>query len=186
MKNSAVVLILAFLIAASARAQVVESASRRQLTITAGALGSAFNPNDGNNPYYVGSTSYLFGLGAYVDVRFTHWIQLEGEARWLRFNEFLGEHQDHYLIGPKVPIHQFGRANLYGKVLIGVGKMTFPYDYGYGNFTALAYGGGVDYRLSRKFTLRAVDFEYQQWPKWLGTSALYPYGFSTGIGYRVF
>ena len=70
--------------------------------------------------------------------------------------------------------------------MIGLGKMTFPFNYGYGSFTALAYGGGVDYRLSRKVSLRPVDFEFQQWPKWLNDSSLYPYGFSVGVGYRVF
>jgi opacity protein-like surface antigen len=93
---------------------------------------------------------------------------------------------DHYLIGPRVPLHQFGRAQAYGKVMIGIGKMTFPHNFGYGTFTALAYGAGIDYKVSRRLTLRAVDFEFQQWPNWLNNSALYPYGVSAGIGYRVF
>lgn len=187
-RRSAVLLLLVlFSAAASAHAQAAESATNRRLTITAGAMGSGFNPNDENNSFYAGGgTNYLIGFGTYVDVRFTHWIQLEGEARWLRFNQYAGEYLDNYLVGPKIPIHRFGRADLYGKVMIGAGKMTFPYDYGYGTFTALAYGGGVDYRLSRKFTLRPIDFEFQQWPKWLPGSSLYPYGFSVGIGYRVF
>src|ERR1700760_3923434 len=184
---SAVLLPLIFLtVAAFAHAQASESATTRQLTITAGALGSGFNPNDSNQSAYLGQSNYLIGLGTYVDVHFTHWVQLEGEARWLRFNEYAGEHQDNYLLGPKIPIHRFGRADVYGKVMIGFGKMTFPYNYGYGTFTALAYGGGVDYKLSKKLTLRPIDFEFQQWPVWLGNSALYPYGFSVGVGYRVF
>ena len=169
-----------------ARAQVVESANIRQLTITAGGFGSAFNPHDSGNAFYVSDSSYLVGLGTYVDVHFSRWLQVEAEARWLRFNGYGGEYQDHYLIGPRLPIHQFGRASAYGKVLIGLGKMTFPSNYGYGSFTALAYGGGIDYRMSPRLTLRAVDFEFQQWPNWLPGSALYPYGVSVGVGYRVF
>jgi hypothetical protein len=111
---------------------------------------------------------------------------VEAEGRWLRFNEYSGEDMSHYLVGPRVPIHRFGRFDTYGKVLVGVGRMTFPLDYGHGSFTALAYGGGADYRLSRKLTIRAVDFEYQQWPKWLPGEALYPWGVSVGVGYRVF
>jgi len=187
MRRSDVLLLFVFLsAAASAHAQAAESATARQFTVTAGALGSAFNPNDQNQSFYVGGNNYLIGVGTYVDVHFTHWFQLEGEARWLRFNEYAGEHQDNYLLGPKIPIHRFGRADLYGKAMIGFSKMTFPYSYGYGTFTALAYGGGVDYRLSQKLTLRPIDFEFQQWPTWLPGSSLYPYGFSVGIGYRVF
>ncbi len=187
MRRSAVVLFFVLIcFAASAHAQTVESATARQFSVTAGALGSAFNPNDKNNNAYVGGNNYLMGFGTYLDVHFTHWFQLEGEARWLRFNEYAGENQDNYLIGPKIPIHRFGRADVYGKAMIGFGKMTFPYSYGYGTFTALAYGGGVDYRLSPKLTLRPIDFEFQQWPVWLGNSSLYPYGISVGIGYRVF
>jgi opacity protein-like surface antigen len=187
MRRSAVVLLLVLICLADfAHAQAAESATARQFTITAGAMGSAFNPNDRNASAYVGGSNYLMGPGAYVDVRFTHWFQLEGEARWLRFNQYAGEYQDNYFLGPKIPIHRFGRADIYGKVMIGIGKMTFPYNYGYGTFTALAYGGGVDYRLSHRLTLRPIDFEFQQWPTWLPGESLYPYGFSAGIGYRVF
>ncbi len=170
----------------SARAQVVESANARGITISAGGFGSAFNPNDGARPIYGSSTNHLEGVGTYVDVHFTHWIQIEAEARWLRFDQYAGEHQDHYLIGPKIPIHRFGKANVYGKAMIGIGKMTFPHNYGYGTFTALAFGGGVDYRLSRKLTFRPVDFEYQDWPNFLPTTSMRPYGVSVGMAYRVF
>jgi Outer membrane protein beta-barrel domain len=167
-------------------AQVTESATARRFSVTAGGMGSVFVPNDGSHPPYGTGADHLVGLGTYVDLHFTHWIQVEAEARWLRFDQYAGEHIDNYFIGPRVPIHQFGRAQAYGKVLVGMGKMTFPNNYGYGTFTALAYGGGIDYKLSRKLTLRAVDFEFQQWPRWLGSSAIYPYGVSVGIGYRVF
>jgi hypothetical protein len=164
---------------ALARAQAVESATARQFTISAGGMASGFQPDEGPND--------LFGLGTYVDVHFTHWFQVEGEGRWLRFHQYAGEHQDTYLIGPKIPIRQFGgRSQIYGKAMIGLGKMTFPNNYGYGSFTALAFGAGLDYRLSHRVTLRAIDFEYQDWPKWLNNNPLYPYGFSVGMAYRVF
>ena len=187
MRRLVVVLFLILISAARlASAQVVESASARQLSVTAGGFGSVFNPADSATPFYQAGSNYLVGLGAYGDVRFSRWIQLEAEGRWLRFNQYNGEHMDNYLIGPKVPVHRFGRFDAYGKVLIGIGKMTFPFDYGHGTFTALAYGGGADYRLSKRLTIRAVDFEFQQWPDWLPGSALYPWGVSVGAGYKVF
>jgi len=177
---------LLFALSMMAKAQVVETATARQFRIDAGGMGSAFWPNDGSNPVYGNSADYLLGVGTYVDFHFTHWFQLEGEARWLRFHEYKGENQDHYLVGPKVPIKRYGNAQIYGKAMIGVGKMTFPNNYGYGTFTALAFGGGVDYRLSRKITFRAVDFEFQDWPNFLPAFNIHPYGVSVGMSYRVF
>jgi Outer membrane protein beta-barrel domain len=173
-----------------AGAQAVESARGRQLTITAGALASGFNPNY--------ATNYpLIGPGAYVDVHFSHWFQIEAEGRWMRFNTFYGENQSNYLIGPRVPIKRFGKFESFGKVLIGEAKMTFPEgDYfTNGSFTDLAFGATLDYKLNRRWSIRAIDFEYQDWPKFIPkdptvanspTLSLQPYGLSVGVGYRIF
>lgn len=188
MRRSAFVLIL-FLLGSivSAAAQAVESADARKFTINVGAMGSLFDPHDNGKSVYYAPQNLQIGLGTYVDLHFTHWVQLEGEARWDRFNGYAGDHQDMYLIGPRVPIHQLGRrSEIYGKALIGLGKMTFPNNYGYGTFTALAFGGGIDYKLSPKLTLRPVDLEYQDWPKWLANGSISPYGVSVGLSYRVF
>jgi hypothetical protein len=83
------------------------------------------------------------------------------------------------MIGPKVPIKTFKGVTPYGKVLFGFGSGSFLN----GHTSVLAYGGGVDYRLSKRFTLRAFDFEYQQW---FVTPTLHPYGGSVGIGYKIF
>jgi hypothetical protein len=150
-------------------------------------MGSIFQPDYAGNGLPEGSPNRLFGLGAYADLRFNRWVQAEFEARWLRFNQFLDIHEDNYLVGPRVPIHEFKklRATPYAKVLFGVGKMTFEYNYAYGRFTDIAYGGGVDFQVTRRVSVRAIDFEYQQWPNWVN-GTLHPYGASVGIGYRIF
>jgi opacity protein-like surface antigen len=169
------------LAAFSAQAQVVPSATARQFSITAGALGSAFQPDYTAN-YGVGSNpDYLFGVGAYVDLRFTRWIQIEGEGRWSRFNPNLGFNESNYLGGFRVPVRRFGRFTPYGKVLYGLGTASFLT--GSGLASNLTLGGGVDYRLTRKISIRAADFEYQRWRT---KPTLAPYGFSVGIGYKVF
>ncbi len=189
-----ITILAAVLIAAlspvSAGAQAAESARQRQLTLTAGAIASGFESRyDTNYP--------LFGPGAYVDVHFTRWVQLEAEGRWLRFNNYYSDSQDNYLIGPRVPIKRFGKFQSYGKVLVGLAKMQFPRGdyYLHGSFTALAFGGTLDYRLNKRWSLRALDFEYQDWPNFIPkeagvagspTGSLQPYGVSVGIGYRVF
>jgi opacity protein-like surface antigen len=185
-----IVFLFALLIAVAAvaaRAQVVPSATKSQLSVTAGALGSVFQPDyAGNYPIAQTSPNRLYGIGAFVDVRFTRWVQVEGEGRWLRFNPYEDITEDNYLVGPRLPIHTFKRfkATPYGKVLIGVGRMNFEFNDAYGRFTDVAYGGGVDFKLTKRFSARG-DFEYQQWPKWLNSS-LYPYGVSVGVGYKIF
>lgn len=168
-------------------AQVKPSATRGQLSITAGGMFSAFQPDYAGNGIAKASPNELFGIGAYVDMRVRRWIGLEAEGRWQHFNEYLSINQDNYLIGPRVPLHefQFMHATPYGKFLVGLTRMNFEYSYAYGRFTTLAYGGGVDLKVSKRITYRPVDFEYQQMPNWV-RGTLSPYGFSTGIGYKIF
>ncbi|MGB6746342.1 MAG: outer membrane beta-barrel protein [Terracidiphilus sp.] len=171
--------------AVSARAQVVPAASSRTLAIDAGGLGSVFQPdyadqvNDTGQGIAGTSPNRLYGFGAYVDARFTRWVQIEAEGRWLHYNQYLGIDENTYLIGPRVPIHNFHGWTPYGKVLFGWGSGSFLS----GRAGAIAFGGGVDYRLTRKLTLRAFDFEYQRLSV---TPTLWPYGGSVGLSYRVF
>lgn len=169
----------------SARAQVVPAATSHTLSVSAGALGSMFQPDyDGLGIAYT-SPNRLYGPGAYVDVHFSRWVQVEAEGHWLRYNQFYqpgsstGNGESTYLIGPRIPIVTFHRITPYGKFLVGLGSGSFLT----GTTFVLDYGGGVDYRLTRRFTLRAIDVEYQQWRV---NPTLYPYGGSVGISYRIF
>jgi len=174
-----------FLAAVSTHTQVVPAATSRTFSVSAGALGSMAQPDyDGLGVAYT-SPNRLYGPGAYIDVHFSRWVQVEAEGRWLRYNQFYqpgsttGNGESTYLIGPRIPIVTFHRISPYGKFLVGLGNGPFLN----GNTFVLAYGGGVDYRLTRRFTLRAIDFEYQRWSV---TPTLYPYGGSVGISYKIF
>jgi hypothetical protein len=170
----------------SARAQVVPAATSSSFRLSAGALGSLAQPDYEGTFEAATSPNRIYGPGVYVDVRFSRWIQIEGEGRWLRFNQLVnpllphGNGETTYLIGPRIPIGTFHRVTPYGKFLVGLGSAGFLMD---GDAFVLAYGGGVDVRLSHRFTLRAVDFEYQQWRV---TPTLSPYGGSVGISYKIF
>lgn len=117
----------------------------------------------------------------------TRWVGIEGEMRWLRMNSYVNITEDNYLIGPKVPIHEFTKKGItpYGKALFGLGRMNFEYNEAYGRFADIAIGGGVDMKLSNRWILRPVDFEYQLWPNWLN-GTLKPYGVSAGVAYKIF
>jgi hypothetical protein len=150
-------------------------------------MGSVFQPDYAGGGTPLSSPQRLYGFDAYADLKLTRWIGVEGEARWLRENAYVDITQDNYLIGPRVPIHEFTRlgATPYAKVLFGLGRMNFEYNEAYGRFSDIALGGGVDLRLSKHFVVRPFDFEYQLWPNWIN-GTLKPYGASAGIAYRIF
>lgn len=200
------VFLLTILLAAGAvasRAQVFPSASTHQISITAGGTVSAFQPDfagiwacsvtalaescpsDNYVPVAQTSAQRLFGVGTYVDVKLTRWVQLEAEGRWQRFHAYGGITQDNYLIGPRLPVYRFWKATVYGKALGGMAKMNFDPGGDNGTFTDVALGGGADVRLSKRLSIRLADFEYQYWPTW-SNSKLSPYGVSVGFGYKIF
>ena len=162
---------------AALKAQVVPSAFKSPISLSVGGMGSVFDPD------YV--SNKLGGLGAYVDLNLFHGLGIEAEGRWQRFNEYQGISQDNYLIGPRVRIRHIWHVTPYVKVLGGYSHMNFEDNIATGRFTTIAFGGGVDIRLTRRLTVRPFDAEYQYWPSFLGGS-LSPYGASAGMSYRIF
>jgi len=190
MKRSILALLcIAFSLASivSAHGQVVPAATSRVLDVRAGAFASAFQPDYFGTGEAYTSPNRMYGAGAYVDARFTRWIQPEFEARFLDFNEYyefgqtINQTQNTFSIGERLPIKTFRRFTPYGKFLVGLGNGDFLN----GNAFVLTYGGGVDYKLNRKFAIRCADFEYQQW-KINSALTIYPYGLSAGLSYRIF
>jgi hypothetical protein len=89
-----------------------------------------------------------------------------------------------YMAGPTYH-RDFGKFQPYVKGLVGFGDFNFPYDLAHGSFLVIAPGAGVDYRISRRIRIRAVDFEYQIWPQF-AYGSMSNYGISTGLRIRVF
>ncbi|HVJ08098.1 MAG TPA: outer membrane beta-barrel protein [Acidisarcina sp.] len=157
-------------------AQAVPAARGGTGSIFAGGTYSAFKPDFGSN--------WLMGIGGFFDVNLTDRYGAEGEARLLRFNQRQDVHEDTYMIGPKINFRH-NRFDPYGKVLFGVGEINLTNSYAHGGFFAMAFGGGLDYRLTPRLKVRVVDYEYQMWPGFLN-KGLSPSGFSFGASYRVF
>jgi hypothetical protein len=174
--------------ALSARGQVVPSATSRTFSLNAGGFASAIQPDYAGEGIAQTSPDRLYGVGAYVDARFSRWLQIEAEGRWLHFNEYYvygpngryGINENTYMIGPRIAAYTFHKLTPYGKAMVGSGTGSFLS----GSTLAVAYGGGVDYQLTRRFTLRCFDFEYQQWR--VSPITLYPYGGSIGLSYKIF
>ncbi len=182
MKRSIVVLSSLLLAAAavSAHAQVAPSAIGRRLQVYGGGELSLFQPDYENTGLAASSPQKLIGIGAFVDADFTRWVQIEAEGRWLHWNRYANVDENTYMIGPRVPVGTFKNFTPYGKFLIGWASANWLT----GRAQAYAYGGGVDYALSRKLSVRVFDFEYQQFD--VAGTTIHPYGESFGVSYRVF
>ncbi len=179
MKRSIVLLFACLVLAAAASAQVVESANARRLRIYAGGEASVFQPNYAGAGVAQTAPNRLYGWGVFVDANFNRWVQIEAEMRQLTFNQYLGITETTYMVGERLPIVHFKRFTPYGKAMIGLGSGSFLT----GTAMAYSYGGGLDYRISKKFVLRAFDIQFQNWQV---TPSLHPYGASVGLSYRVF
>jgi opacity protein-like surface antigen len=139
------------------------------------------------NPDY--DTSHVQGLSIYGDLSFKRHLALEGDIH--RASSIIpdGVGVDSYLVGPQFAFHR-NRFHPYAKVLLGFGRFkekvpaeaanTFKINaYTYKIF---AFGGGLDYNLTRRINVRAFDFEYQEWPGYK-PSGLTPYVYSFGAAY---
>jgi hypothetical protein len=173
--------------AGEAMGQSAPAAYRRPYSLTVGAEASGFNA-DYLSDYGYGTK--LAGVGTYVDLNLWHGLGIEGEARWLRFNQYYDVHQDNYMIGPRLKLLHVWRAQPYVKGLVGFSNMDLGPDYytgkdDNGRFTTYALGGGIDIKVTRRWSVRAIDFEYQKYP-FFGDTSLSPYGASVGIGYKIF
>ncbi|MGA2349953.1 MAG: outer membrane beta-barrel protein [Terracidiphilus sp.] len=161
-----------------AQAQVESTASRGGLKLSAGGTASAYQLGYGEVK--------LLGASAFVDADSPRHIGIEGEARWLTFHydsdadrPGADETAKTYMIGPRYS-RDYGRFQPYLKALVGIGQFNYPYNFAKETDLVVAPGGGVDYRLTHRIRWRAVDFEYQIWPKFT-YGLMSSYGLSTGI-----
>ena len=172
------------LFVAAAQAQVAPSAYGPGHSLWVGGEYSNINASF---PYL--SDQRLWGIGAFADYNVTGPLGVEAEARFLRFNSFYGETEDNYLAGPRYTVRKFGKLEPYAKFLVGIGEIQYPFQIGSGTYLALAPGGGVTYRLSRRWAVRG-EYEYQFWPGSPGFAnepahELTPSGFHAGIAVRL-
>ena len=155
-------------------AQII-AAGRGGAHVVGGGFFSVYSPDYGPNQ--------LFGVGGFVDLNLRGHLGAEGEVRFLRFNQTYDVREDNYNLGPRYR-WRIRRWEPYGKLMVGNGQFNFPFSYGHGGYLLVAPGGGLDIHYHR-FTIRAVDYEYQHWFNFQHGS-LTPNGFSSGIGYRFF
>jgi hypothetical protein len=120
----------------------------------------------------------------FLDYDFTPHLGIEGTIHYTSIITPGDIGEDTYLVGPRYVFHH-NRFRPYAKVLAGVGQINLQFDYAphqkYSKFV-YAFGGGLDYLVTRKINVRAIDFEYQQWPG-MAPHGLSPYAITVGAAY---
>lgn len=94
-------------------------------------------------------------------------------------------HQYSYSGGPRLEF-DYGRFHPYGILLLGYGKITFvgaTGSYTKNNSGVYTYGGGLDFALDRRWTIRA-DMAQQHWRLSHLAAPFYPTAVSVGVRYR--
>lgn len=139
-----------------------------------------------------------YGPGAYADFDYRIWeglgVGIEGEARFLNFGprgHISGTpgtpiYEQNFLGGPRLTYWLGRRWQPYAKFLIGGSRFHYPSYISNQVFTYTTYaiGGGIDFHLNDRWTIRPADFEYQHWD--FPPTGLTPWVYSAGVSYRLF
>jgi hypothetical protein len=167
-------LTIALLCGCRLHAQALPTATGPGAYVIVGGTYSGFESDYGQQK--------ISGASIYADTNFIWRYGLETEARRMTYGHF-GERQSTLLAGPRWSFRPTGWVP-YAKVLVGGGRLDFPYGFGHGDYFVVAPGAGIDLRLGQKIRVRLVDVEYQLWPGFTFAS-LRPYGVSAGISFQI-
>ncbi|WP_058188943.1 outer membrane beta-barrel protein [Terracidiphilus gabretensis] len=186
--------LLLILIAGPASAQAVYSASEDHPRLSVGAGLSMFSQDWGPNPHPIG-VAYTVDYHPPLP-RFLEDLNIEGQGRNLIWHRGAAPVTGApivprtFTLGGGLIYHphwvRFHKFEPYAKGLLSYGNIHFAQDivpYNHDTRTVSSIGGGVDYRLIHRVTLRA-DYEYQWWPDFLGPNALNPNGFTISALYN--
>lgn len=176
---------LAAAVAAAAQAQTVPDGRGGAASLWAGAEYSSFQAG-----FPVDSTVRLAGVGAFATYNLNRHYALEMQARFLNLNSWNGESQQDYLVGPRYSFLRGEKLRPFAYFQVGMVKIQYPFQMGTGSSFAMAPGGGVEYRLGRKLSVRGA-YEFQMLtnsPDFTNEPhfGIRPSGASIGIAYRIF
>ncbi|HVG26043.1 MAG TPA: outer membrane beta-barrel protein [Acidobacteriaceae bacterium] len=184
MKKSCLLLLTLSLVALLPRAlhaQASAAATRGGIA----QIGVAYS-NSNQDEY----TKRLQGITIYGTFELTNHLGVEGDVHLASaLKSYYGYKETSADVGLRYT-HRVRRYSPYGKALVGFGHSSAPSPNQIvgantpGTYMLYSLGGGLDYRLSDRFNLRAVDFEYQNWPNF-APHGLTPSILSFGVAYRL-
>lgn len=168
-----------------AHTQALPSATRGPASFWAGA---GFANYSASFPYQSGSR--LSGVTAFAEYHRDARLGIGGRVSFLNFGGFEHETERSFLAGPQFRFFRRDRIQPFADGFAGVGTIHYPYSIGTESYFTIAPGGGLDYILRRRFSLRG-EYEYQFWVNSPGYAnepghSLHPNGLQLGISYRFF
>lgn len=160
-----------------ARAQATPTAIGPGSYLSVGLAASAFQQDYGQR--------YVGGETLFVDANLYRKYGAEFEVRRLNFHTSEDVKENTYMGGIKYSIRPH-HLRPYVKLLAGEGTFQYPFHYAHGSYFVVAPAAGLDWHIKdSRWTIRAVDFQYQIWPDF-SYGQLHPYGFTSGVSFDVF
>jgi hypothetical protein len=157
-------------------AQVQPAGDKGGLIVSAGGMGSGYYLQYGQRK--------MAGIAAFVDADSKRRFGIEAEGRWLEYHQTENVHAETFSVGGRYHF-DMGRFSPYAKGLVGFGDFNFPYNYASGRYLVVTAGGGLDFHWKQRITVRAVDFEYQDWPNFTFGN-MNSFGVNAGLRVRIF
>jgi hypothetical protein len=162
-------------LACRSQSQAVPTASRAGVMQIGGGWSMA-------SPDY--AQKNIQGASIYGTFDFTRHFGVEGDIHLVRLVKPTNISEDSYLLGPRYVIRH-NRFSPYAKALFGIGRFNYLFENApTASYTYKIYalGGGLDVQATHRINVRAIDFEYQNWPGY-GTSGLTPFVGTIGVAY---
>src|SRR5947207_10518469 len=120
------------------------------------------------NPATSGINSFsMNGGSASIAYNANHWLSGVADFGGYHSNNILGTGVDGtlstYLFGPRISYHRDSRITPFGQVLFGVAHIGGSNGLAFStsnNSFAMTLGGGVDVKISRRFSIRPAQVDY--------------------------
>jgi opacity protein-like surface antigen len=120
------------------------------------------------NPSTAGIDGFnLHGGSASIAYNANHWLSGVADFGGYHSNDILGTGVDGtlstYLFGPRVSFHRDSRITPFGQILFGVAHIGGSNGLAFStsnNSFAMTVGGGVDIKVSRRFSIRPAQVDY--------------------------
>jgi opacity protein-like surface antigen len=114
---------------------------------------------------------------------------VEAHGRFLNLNSWYGETEQDYLAGPRYTFLHSLKWHPFASFQVGLVRVQYPFSIGTGTSFAMVPGGGLDYRINQKWSLRG-SYEYQFLPNSPNFTdepkfGIKPNGVSVGVSYRL-
>ena len=178
-------IVVCAVLASTVHGQTVADARGGAASLWAGVEYGNFKagfPRDG--------TVRLSGVGAFATYNWNRHYALEVHTRFLNLRSWYGETEQDYLAGPRYTFLRGEKLRPFAAFQVGFVKIQYPFQMGTGTSFAMAPGGGVEYRLGRKWSVRGA-YEFQMLsnsPDFTNEPrfGIRPSGATVGIAYRIF